>query len=388
MEFLKLIEDVKLEEANIHKIFNKDDGVPVRRGVRTPEYMAKLSEAVEFVGQILNGKRPMYHFQEVMTTSDFPLLFADVLDRQLLAGYREAPQTYKAYCRIATVRDFRQVKRHYVDGGDGRLDAVAEKEEYKYASLSEDYYYYNVKKYGRKFDFSWETLVNDDLGAFNDAPLRLGRAARRTEEYYATTLFVDTNGPHASFYTSGNANIVTSNVALSVAGLQTAMTILGAQTDAGGEPIFMGNLTLVVPPALEITASNILNAIEILAKTSGGGTTAQEIKVLNWMKNRIKLVVNAYIPIVAATTNGATSWFLFADPANSRGSLEIGFLRGYTEPQVFMKSSNQTAVGGGGLIDPLQGDFDNDNIEYKVRHVLGGTRLDPKLTCASNGSGS
>ncbi len=388
MEFLKVIEDVKLEEANIHKIFNKDDGRPVRRRVKTPEYMTKLSEAVEFVGQILNGKRPMYHFQEVMTTSDFPLLFADVLDRQLLAGYREAPATYKAYCRISTVRDFRQVKRHYVDGGDGRLDAVAEKEEYKYASLDEGKYNYSVKKYGRKFDFSWETLVNDDLGAFNDAPLRLGRAARRTEEYFATKLFVNGSGPHASFYTSGNKNIVTSNPVLDVAALQTAMTILGAQTDAGGEPIFMGNLTLVVPPALEITAQNILNAIEILAKTSGGGSTAQEIKAVNWMKNRIKLVVNAYIPIVASTANGATSWFLFADPANSRGSLEVGFLRGYTEPQVFMKSSNQTAVGGGGLIDPLQGDFDNDNIEYKVRHVLGGCRLDPKLTCASNGSKS
>ncbi|MBA7568334.1 hypothetical protein ES708_10055 [subsurface metagenome] len=388
MEFLKLIEDVKLEEANIHKIFNKDDGRPVRRGIKSPEYMAKLSEAVELIGQILNGKRPMYHFQEVMTTSDFPLLFADVLDRQLLAGYREAPATYKAYCRISTVRDFRQVSRHYVDGGDGRLDAVAEKEEYKYASLSEGKYNYSVKKYGRKFDFSWETLVNDDLGAFNDAPLRLGRAARRTEEYFATTLFVGASGPLATFYKAANKNIVTANPVLSVEALQTAMAILGAQTDAAGEPIFMGNLTLVVPPALEIVAQNILNAIEILAKTSGGGTAAQEIKVLNWMKNRIKLVVNAYIPIVASTANGATSWFLFADPANSRGSLEVGFLRGYTEPQVFMKSSNQTAVGGGGLIDPLQGDFDSDNIEYKVRHVTGGCRLDPKLTCASNGSGS
>ena len=265
---------------------------------------------------------------------------------------------------------------------------MAEKEEYKYASLDEGKYYYSVKKYGRKFDFSWETLVNDDLGAFNDMPLRLGKAGRRTEEYFATTLFVDANGPHASFYTAGNLNIVTANPVLTVEALQIAMTILGAQTDAGGEPIFMGNLTLVVPPALEIVAQNILNAIEILIGTPGATTVVQNIKTLNWMKNRISMVVNAYIPIVASTANGNTSWFLFADPANSRGSLEIGFLRGYTEPQVFMKSSNQLAVGGGGLVDPLQGDFDSDNIEYKVRHVTGGTRLDPKLTCASNGSGS
>jgi len=388
MEFLKLIENVKLEEANVRKIFSKDDGVPIIRGVKSPEYEAKLVEAVEFIGQVLNGKMPLHYFKEVMTTSDFPFLFADVLDRQLLAGYREAPATYKAYCRIATVRDFRQVKRFYIDGGDGVLDVVKEKSEYQYASLDEGKYYYAVKKYGRKFDFSWETLVNDDLGALIDAPLRLGRAARRTEEKFATSLFVDTNGPHASFYTSGYANIVTSNPVLSVAGLQTAMTVLGNQVDAGGEPIFTGNLTLVVPPALEVTANNILNAIEILAKTGGGGDAVQEIKAVNWMKNRIKLVVNYYIPIVAATANADTSWFLFADPANTRGSLEIGFLRGYTEPQVFMKSSNTMIVGGASLVDPLQGSFDNDDIVYKMRHVLGGARLDPKLTVASSGKGS
>jgi hypothetical protein len=27
-------------------------------------------------------------------------------------------------------------------------------------------------------------------------------------------------------------------------------------------------------------------------------------------------------------------------------------------------------------------------VEYKVRHVFGGARMDPKMTCASNGSGS
>jgi hypothetical protein len=57
--------------------------------------------------------------------------------------------------------------------------------------------------------------------------LLLGQAARYSEEYFATDLFVDTAGPDATFYASGNANVVTSNPVLSISGLQTAMTILG-----------------------------------------------------------------------------------------------------------------------------------------------------------------
>jgi hypothetical protein len=36
----------------------------------------------------------------------------------------------------------------------------------------------------------------------------------------------------------------------------------------------------------------------------------------------------------------------------------------------------------------MDGDFDTDTVEYKVRHVMGGTLMDPKAAVASNGSGS
>jgi hypothetical protein len=32
--------------------------------------------------------------------------------------------------------------------------------------------------------------------------------------------------------------------------------------------------------------------------------------------------------------------------------------------------------------------FENDTIDYKVRHVFGGTRVDPKMAVASTGTGS
>jgi len=38
--------------------------------------------------------------------------------------------------------------------------------------------------------------------------------------------------------------------------------------------------------------------------------------------------------------------------------------------------------------NPLEGDFETDGIDYKVRHFLGGSLLDPVCAVASNGSGS
>lgn len=387
MEFLQLIESIWAEEASIQKLFGSEgQGVRSVRGRANPEYMSRLAEAAKFVADVMEGRRPAYHLREALTTSDFPLLFGDILDRQLLANYREAPATYQNYCKIAQVPDFRTVKRLYVDGAQGVLTEVKPQAEYPERKLTEGKYEYAVRKYGARIPFAWETNINDDLDALKDIPERFGRAARRTEEKLATELFVDANGPHASFYTAQNGNIVPGNPPLSVAGLQAALQLLSEMKDSDGEPIVIDMVHLVVPPALEITANNILNALQ-LELAAEGGDASRKLVVANWMKNRLKLHVNAYIPMVASTANGNTSWFLFADPKNGRPAIEIGFLRGHTEPEIFMKSPNAQRVGGG-AVNPLDGDFDTDSIQYKVRHVLGGTRMDPKMTVASNGSGT
>jgi len=385
-KFLEAIENIRAEEASVQRLFSPADGQGIRSFHKTQQYMSRLAEAAQFMADVFEGRRPAYHLQEAMTTSDFPYLFGDILDRQLLANYRETPAVYQNYCKTATVRDFRTVKRFYTSGAEGVLDKVEQQSEYPETSLGEGYYSYSVSKYGRRIPFSWETMINDDLDALKDMPARFGRAARRTEQKFATELYVDSTGPHASLYTEGNSNIVTSNPGLSIAALQTAMQILAEQTDADGEPIVIDAVHLVVPPALSITASNILNALQIELAESGG-TSNQKLIAVNWMKNKLKLHVDPYIPIVASSSNGNTSWFLFADPGNNRPAIEIGFLRGHIEPEIFIKAPNAQRVGGG-MVNPLDGDFDTDSIQYKVRHVLGGARMDPKMTVASNGSGS
>lgn len=356
-----------------------------------PRWQAMVAECAELMRDIQNGNRPDWHLKEAMTTADFPNLFGDLLYRQLLGNYVPFPVSYPAWMRIVDVNDFRRLHLYAIDGGQAALkDVIKERAPYPEIRFTESAYTLQVAKYGRRYGVSFEMIINDDLNAFNQRPALMATGARRGEEYLATTMAFDAAGPHASFFTSGNANIVTSNPALTIGALQTAFQILAAQKDVDSEPIVITTVTLTVPPALQITAENILNAFELWLVNEQGATTGAQLHTVNWMKNRVKLAVAPYIPIITTTgSRGNTSWMLTADPndVTQRPAFCFGFLRGRRQPQLFVKDPNTLQLGGGAS-DPLDGDFDTDSINYKMRHIFGACQVDPKMAVASNGSGS
>lgn len=395
MEFLDLVETINARDASIQRLYAREG---FRIGGYCPNdvrFQRRLVETVRFLHAIYSGKRPRHHLQEAMSTSDFPLLFGTVIDRQTLAAYREWPATWRAIARVVDVPDFRSVERGYDPfGGDARLTEVHELEEYPAAYIDEQSpFTYKVKKYGRRMPFSWETMVNDVNNRLKDAPIRFGRAAVRSEQYFVTSLYVSSTGPRSTVYSVGNKNqIITANgaasnnPALSILGLQDGFTVLANQVDpVSGEPILLEGVVLEVPPNLEIVARNILNATQIII---GADSAEQRILTNNWMRDKVTLIVNPSLKQIN-TTNGATAWYLHTAPTTGRPLLEVGFLAGYQAPQIFMKSPNAIRIGGGtSLVDPMLGDFDNDSIDYKIRHVFGGSIVDPIASVASEGDGT
>lgn len=398
----------------------------------TPQYRETFNEVRKLYDRVLSGDRwASLKFQEAMTMSDFAGYFGDVLARSVLAAYAETPYTWDTYAKRATIRDFRQAKIFRFDRGASVLDGpilpnsygargsgptgLQELTEYPQRFRVATNYTDQLYKFGARMDYAWETLVNDDLDALKDTPALFGRAARRTQEKRATALFCGAGGPNSAYFSTANANVITNsagqfqfvgtnNPPLSVTALAWAMQILAMQLDLDGEPISIESYTLVVPPALDITARNIVNATQIWANDQGGtvgsvgsGATlsdysAQRLITENWAQGRVKPVVNYYLPIVN-TTNGNTAWYLFASPSNGRPAMQLSFLAGHEMPEMFMKSPNSVMIGEnstapGGPANPLDGDFDFDSVMYKVRLVLGGTLLDPKMGVVSNGSGS
>lgn len=406
MEFLDTLESIRADNASIQTLFARDGvRVPSRRGSPNPGYTRRLNEAVAFVADVYEGRRPSAHLAEAMSTSDFPVLFGDILDRQVLAEYQEKPNTWADVAKRRVVRDFRGVKLYKpLTGINGQLDEVGELAEYPEVTAADTTAQeITVTKFGKRMGVSWETLVNDDLDLIKALPERMARMARRTENRKATELYVGTSGPHGTLYTVGNKNIVNTtnapgmvgaanNPPLSIVALTQALLVFGNMVDDDGNPIEHEAITLVVPPALEVTANNIVNATSLEVTIDGGTVGAtpfpeRRLLVANWLSRRVKVVVNPLIPLVATSANGNTSWFVFGNPNQGREALVMAFLRGWEDPAVFMKDSDARRVGGGD-VNPLEGDFDTDAIAYKVRHVLGTARVDARATVASNGSNS
>lgn len=383
-QWLDVVETLRGEEADVRRLFSREaDGVRVAN-THSAEDVARC---MEFLQAIETGKRPLHHFKEAMSTSDFPILFADTLDRKMLGYYKEMDPVYQAFIADDTVNDFRSVKRFAQDGLEGVLPEVDELDEYPEGALEESKDEYSVHKRGRRVAISWESWINDDFNNFLRIPERLARAARRTEQRIATELYVSGKGPHTSLYKAGFKNIVTKNPELSINGLQTAMQVLAEQKDNDNEPIVQEAIILVVPPALEVTALNIINGL-VIDLNEFGGSENTRLRAQNWMQNRVRVVVDPYIPIIASEENGSTSWFLFSDPNIGRPAAVLGKLRGYEEPSLFEKVPTARRVGGGGEVAES---FENDDRQWRVRHVRGGARLTStggaKSTVASNGTG-
>ncbi len=419
-------------------------------GQRKRMYESDLMAATSLIKRAFDGdefarinlKRAMRGgFREALSISDFPNLFGDVIDRAVLANYLETPYTWNLVANASSVNDFRPVKRFRVDGGTGLLAGTSagianvdsagaltpleQGSQYPEDYLVDAQYTYRLFKVGKRMPFFWETFVDDDLNALKDTPARFGRGARRTEEYFVTWLYA--NGVNtllqqgnttAALYSNTNRNIVNNtnvgdsagnNPVLTITALQRAIIVLMKQVDTTGQPISVEAMTLVVPPSLKTVAMNILNTDYVYMADQGGtqqingtnlsATVAQQLHAMNWAKNIVRLAVNYYLPIVD-TTYGNTGWYLFSNPENGRPAIEFGRLRGHETPELFMKLPNSVAIGEGAMgpgpgvfpgtsnMNPMEGDFDTDSIHYKVRHVIGGTRIDPIMTCFSNGSGS
>lgn len=386
-DFLDLLETVRSEEASTDRLFNAaSDG----RGIHSvramkrkdPRYQRALVEANRLYEDVLTGRTPMYRIKEAMSTSDFPYLFGDIIDRELLGRYQEWPSVWKGFSRRGVVRDFRTKNLFKVDGAEGVLSSVGQGNEYPEAALTDAKYSYAVGKYGRRIPFLWEALVNDDLDALRSTPDRLAKAARMTEERFSTELFVDSTGPDATFFSSGNKNLGTA-AALSLASLQVGLQTMWAQVDADGNPVYTGTVRLVVPPQLKVTANNIVNATQLF--NSPGATSGDQYVANNWVNSQVvEVVVQPWLPIVD-TTKGTTAWYLFADPGVGRPAMEMGFLAGHDVPELFMKAPNAIRIGGG-VVGAEDGSFETDGVDYKVRHVFGGSLLDPKAAFANAGA--
>ncbi len=338
-----------------------------------PGYKARLTEAQNFI----NGACSMRDVFEAMSTSDFPLLLADSLDRRLVASFKSMPAVWRNYIKVTNdvTTMTRAVKRFRCTRGDGLLANVPQGDSYPTDSKSESTYSFTMGKWGRRRDFTWELMIDDDLGALKSTPDDFGYQAANKEAQFASALHVGNTTLYSATHAvagTNYANLATSTP-LTMANLSAAISAMGLYPhDDGVSPVLNTPKYLVVgTKGMEHTALQILNSLTVAVR---GDTDAVNFPTASLLPAKItssmQVLIDPFMRYNDAT-NYATSWYLFSDP-NDGWAAEMAFLAGHETPEMFMKNSNQVLMSGGST-SPMDGDFDSDAIAYKIRHVGGGS---------------
>lgn len=336
-----------------------------------------------------SSNKRRYLMKEAETTSDFPALFNYILDRQLYQQYKIQKLDWRDYIKTGTQRDFRVANIIGVYGLQSVLNTVKERGEYQNRQLGDGKVGNQLLKYGAQFGLSWEDIINDDLGAFTDTATRLSNAAARTEMLLATKLLAASTGPNTALFGNTvthpidqtaivNLGTLTLNGSDGIANLFTTVNLMQNQKDFDGYPIIVDGFHLVVPPKLQKAALEAVNPAALIAvgqtNASARQTSANVTALLN-----INIHVNSFLPLVD-TTHGDTTWYLVADQSNGTAA-QMNFLAGHEAPEVVMKAPNKSSVQGG-MGSPMDGDFESDTLRWRVRHVLGGVQVDPRMAYA------
>lgn len=354
-----------------------------------PEW--KVAKAAQMLGEAWSGsRRAVRDLEEVFTSNDFQTAAAIVLDREALAVYQGIQSSWTQWVPQTTVRDFRpKLLSDFTQSGFDLLP-VAELAPYREAERAGGkQFQISVSKYGRLYGFSWEAGINDQLDELQDLPAAFADAAAKLDAKNAISLLTKGNGPDTGYfknYTTGpftGVNTTPKTVPLTMANLDAALQDLRGRIPVDKDrPVIVPSYKLIVPPALQTQAERILATVVV---TDVDATTQQRVEHTNYVAGSVNLQVEPWLPIVDKGAKAATTWYLIPDPASTVKPFMFARLRGHEGPELRIKTDTGRLVGGG-EVDPLEGNFDNDAVMYRLRAVNGVAQLDPTFTYVSVGS--
>ena len=336
-----------------------------------------------------------FGLSEALTTSDLAKTFNYVTRAAVTKQYAELPTTWTQFAKrktlpnfnVTSFREFLFEDTVLLDENGGHVTApaslpvVPELTEYPTFKFTTGANQVKLNKRGARVPFSWEAVINDEWSFIQGLPGQLAVFAKNTEELEAVGVLTSTTGPNAGTFNAQNGNLNSTNYLLSLDALELARTEV-KNRKVNGNYLSVTSWALVVPTTMEEQAKRILN-LSSLEITQGNLKYTTQANTSN-----ITLVVNDWLTKVDKSANASKTWYLV--PLNgtdgTRESLIVAFLTGHEAPE-FRQSGNTGLYLGGGSVPSLEGSLLNDDVEYRVRHVVTGAYLYPQALFASTGAG-
>lgn len=203
--------------------------------------------------------------------------FGDILEpgfRKIFNDrYSEIPEQFSKLFKMGSSTQY--FEKDSAVSGFGMLEQTGENDPIRYEDPVQMYdVTYTHLKYTKGFSISEELYEDDLYNVMNKKPSALGRAARRTNEYYAAQIFnnafssntggdgkylCSTAHPRADGGTA-QSNASSSGIALTEENLNTGILALEGQLDDKGMKVMAEASILLVPRALRKKAHEIVKS--------------------------------------------------------------------------------------------------------------------------------
>jgi hypothetical protein len=294
------------------------------------------------------GQREQMLQRAFHTTSDFPLLFENAMNRALAARYAMQAPTYRMIARQRAYADFRDHSTVRV-GDFPTLQAVdQEAGEIKGGTFKESRERTRVVPYGVRVNLSRQMLVNDTLGGIQQILNDRGVAVARFEDatFYAMLLSASGAGPtlietgRAVFNTT-DGTLAGTAAAITVASVTIGRAALMKRKSLDGADLELPAAVLLVGPDKQTEAQQLLAPIQ-----------AQQAGNINPFSGQMELAVTAKIT--------GNAWYMFASPDNAP-CFEWGLLDGYAAPRFRIEE----IFGTQGTSLTLEHDFGCGAIDFR-----------------------
>ena len=301
--------------------------------------------------QVTGHMKAATRLRASVDSTTFAEILGDAITRRMVAEYKAAGmEEWRKIADVVPLSDFRTNRRTRM-GGYGDLPAVNQGDPYNaLASPGDEEATYAATKRGGTEDITIEAVKNDDAGAVRRIPVKLSRAAKRTLHKFVFD-FLRANAAiydAKALFHADHGNL--GSTALAAASLTTRRQAMLKQTEAGSSEILgIPAKYLIVPVDLDKTAYDLISG----PRNSDFNPTGADF-------TRTLQMEQIVVPYWTDTNN----WFLAADK-NDIPTIEIGFLDGREEPELFV----QDLPNVGSM-------FNNDKLTYKIRHVYGGAVID------------
>lgn len=353
---------------------------------------AKVQEAQRLWEAAYKSRVAEAQFEELFKSTDLSFSIGQLINIQTIPQLPEELKSIDGLASSRTVRDFNPVVLRSLLGSSGITGAgvdsrgaavvVPEGTPYPIVTVSsdEESFYSKLAKRGFRFDFTFESIINDLLGELERLPQEMLDVTVNT--VYAE-LFdaLDAATQDLESVTLPDGTATDPNMPVSADAIIAASVALENRTINGNKIGRVPRVNVIVPTGqqrfLEYSLAQYGRVIEVQdgALTLGPDSEMQALMpALN---------------IIESDRVTGTNWILMPPPGGGKGRpiLERLTLRGYENPEIRVRNDQGYTVGGG-QVGIWNGGFDADTASYRYRHITGAVLWDDTFVVKSDGTGA